>query len=106
MQNDSLTHEVFVDIKTADHLKRSFIPFLKNTGLFIPKDEHDYGIGEEVWINLKLSDETNVIRFLTKVIWLPAKQITDPFTKGIGVEFCEPQHEFLRKKVFHVDHTE
>lgn len=99
MQNQRTLHEVELEINNREILKQNFISFLKNGGLFIPKDGYDYTIGEELQIKLKLFDEPDIFEFIAKVIWLPAKEITDPFTRGIGIEFCEPHHETLRNKL-------
>lgn len=88
---------IFLELKTLTALKNSYIPFLKEGGLFIPQNLH-VDLGDKIPLTLMLLDEMTPYQLVTAVIWLPANDITDPFSKGIGVEFCDASSN-LRSKI-------
>jgi len=55
-------------IEDKPALYAAFMPFIKNGGLFIPTDRH-YRIGDEVFLLLRLMDESERIPIVGKVVW-------------------------------------
>jgi len=76
------------DIKDQNTLYELYMPFIKNGGLFIPKSEmedHEYNIGEEVFVFLYLSFEDERLPVAAKVCWIAPKG--SQHAEGIGVQF-------------------
>jgi len=73
-------------IKDKKHLKISYMPFVKNSGLFITtKNEHN--LNDNVIIILQLLDEPEEYVIHGKVVWLNPKFTQGGHPQGIGVQF-------------------
>ena len=70
--------------KTA--LYESYMPFVKNGGLFIPTKK-TYSLGNEVFVLLSLLDESEKIPFAGRVVWITPKGAQGNRQAGIGVRF-------------------
>ncbi len=74
-----------VSIKDARTLTAAFMPFLKRGGLFVPT-QNDYGMGDEVFLVLKLlTDEQFAVA--GTVSWITPSGAQSSRTKGVGVQF-------------------
>lgn len=86
-------------IKDKGALYAAYMPFLKHGGLFIPTNK-DYQLGDEVFMLLKLMDETEKLPVVGKVVWLTPKGAQGNRVAGIGVEFADDQDGGnVRKKI-------
>ena len=86
-------------IKDKGALYAAYMPFIKNGGLFIPTNK-DYKLGDEVFMLLKLMDETEKLPVVGKVVWLTPKGAQGNRVAGIGVEFADDQDGGnVRKKI-------
>ncbi len=86
-------------IKDKGALYAAYMPFVKNGGLFIPTNK-DYKLGDEVFMLLKLMDETEKLPIVGKVIWVTPKGAQGNRVAGIGVQFASDQDgENARKKI-------
>ncbi len=86
-------------IKDKGALYSAYMPFVKNGGLFIPTNK-DYKLGDEVFMLLKLMDETEKLPIVGKVIWVTPKGAQGNRVAGIGVQFAADQDgENARKKI-------
>lgn len=86
-------------IKDKGALYAAYMPFIKNGGLFIPTNK-DYRLGDEVFMLLKLMDETEKLPVVGKVVWLTPKGAQGNRVAGIGVEFADDQDGGnVRKKI-------
>ena len=86
-------------IKDKGALYAAYMPFVKNGGLFIPTNK-DYKLGDEVFMLLKLMDETEKLPIVGKVIWMTPKGAQGNRVAGIGVQFASDQDgEAARKKI-------
>lgn len=83
-----------------DMLYHSFMPFLKNGGLFIPTNQ-PYQIGEEVSVLLSLLDEPDKIPVSGTVVWVTPKGAQNNKTAGIGVQFnlVDDSKNTIRSKI-------
>lgn len=79
-----------LSLKISDQnmLYHSFMPFLKNGGLFIPTNK-TYEMGEEVFILLTLLDEAEKIPVAGTIAWLTPMGAQGNQVAGIGVHFSE-----------------
>lgn len=86
-------------IKTQFELNLSYMPFIKNGGIFIP-NSNNYSLNEHVIIELTLPghDERHIIQ--GKVIWINPKNALYQICPGIGVEFtgdnAKQIHELIK----------
>lgn len=77
-------------IKDKGALYAAYMPFINNGGLFIPTNK-DYTLGQEVFMLLKLMDETEKLPVVGKVIWVTPKGAQGNRVAGIGVQFASDQ---------------
>lgn len=75
-----------LSIKDKSVLYASYMPFLKNGGLFIPTSK-SYKLGDEIFILLTLMDEPEKIPVPGKVVWITPTGAQGNRAAGIGVQF-------------------
>lgn len=86
-------------IKDKGALYAAYMPFVLNGGLFIPTNK-DYKLGDEVFMLLKLMDESEKLPVVGKVIWVTPKGAQGNRVAGIGVQFAADQDGGnVRKKI-------
>ncbi|MDX1253034.1 MAG: PilZ domain-containing protein [Gammaproteobacteria bacterium] len=86
-------------IKDKNALYASYMPYVKNGGLFIPTSK-PYRIGDEVFMLLTLMDETEKIPVAGRVVWITPKGAQSNKIAGIGVQFGGDQgSDTARKKI-------
>ncbi|OMH32662.1 PilZ domain-containing protein [Motiliproteus sp. MSK22-1] len=72
-------------IKSKDELYRSYMPFIKNGGLFVTT-QRSYQMGEEVFMLLDLMDEPDKIPVTGKVVWVTPRGAQGGNQTGIGIQ--------------------
>ena len=72
-------------IKTKDELYRSYMPFIKNGGVFVAT-QRDYQLGEEVFMLLDLMEEPDKIPVSGKVVWVTPRGAQGGKMAGIGIQ--------------------
>ncbi len=87
-----------LNIRDKSSLYASYMPFIKNGGLFIPTPK-DYRIGDEVFMLLTLMDSKERIPVAGKVVWVTPKGAQGNRTAGIGVQFSELDKGATRNKI-------
>ena len=85
-------------IKDKGSLYASYIPFVKNGGLFIPTTK-TFSLGEEVFILLTLMEDAERIPVAGNVIWITPQGAQGNRTTGIGVQFSEQDGGDTRTKI-------
>lgn len=86
-------------IKDKGALYAAYMPFVKNGGLFVPTNK-DYKLGEEVFMLLRLMEETEKLPIVGKVIWVTPTGAEGNRVAGIGVQFADDQDgQNARKKI-------
>lgn len=75
-------------IKDKNALYQSYMPFLKNGGLFVPTTK-SYQLGDEVFLLLTLMDSAERVPVAGKVAWVTPTGAQGNRTAGIGVQFNE-----------------
>lgn len=71
-------------------LYAAYMPFIKNGGLFIPTNKN-FVPGDEVFMLLKLMDETDKIPVAGTVVWITPKGAQGNRAAGIGVQFNDTE---------------
>ena len=79
-------------------MHQSYMPFLKNGGLYIPTPKK-YDIGNEVFILVKFPDSNERVPGVGSVVWVNrTPSVSKP--SGIGIHFSETnENESLKTKI-------
>lgn len=83
-------------IKSKDELYRSYMPYIKNGGLFVTT-QRDYHLGEEVFMLLDLMEETDKIPVSGKVIWVTPRGAQGGKKAGIGIQLSADDNSVVSK---------
>lgn len=75
-------------IKDKAVLYQTYMPFLKNGGLFLPTNKK-YKMGDEVFILLSLMDEPEKIPVAGKVCWITPPGAQGNRAPGVGIHFTD-----------------
>ena len=73
-------------IKDKAVLYSSYMPFIKNGGLFIPSNK-THKLGSEIFLLLNLMDEPEKIPVAGKIIWITPNGAQGTRASGVGVQF-------------------
>ena len=85
-------------IRDKSALYASYMPFIKNGGLFIPTAK-PYKLGDEVFMLLTLMDSKEKIPVAGHVIWVTPQGAQGSRTAGIGIQFSEKDSGVARNKI-------
>lgn len=85
-------------ISDRSTLYASFMPFVRNGGLFIPTTKR-YQLGDEIFLLLQLMDEPDRIPVAGKVIWVTPAGAEGNRTVGVGVQFSDQDKGAVRHKI-------
>lgn len=85
-------------IRDKSALYASYMPFIKNGGLFIPTAK-PYKLGDEVFMLLTLMDSKEKLPVAGRVVWITPKGAQSNKTSGIGVQFSELDKGATRSKI-------
>ncbi|MBK1719475.1 PilZ domain-containing protein [Thiocystis violacea] len=85
-------------IKDRSALYASFMPFIKNGGLFIPTTKN-YQLGDEIFLLLQLMEESDRIPVAGKVVWLTPPGAEGNRSIGVGVQFSDQDKGAARRKI-------
>jgi len=72
-------------IKDPVELNLSFMPFIKNGGLFIPTID-TYALGDKVTVDLLLPGKKDNLSIEGKVVWISPKNALHHVLAGIGIQ--------------------
>ena len=87
-----------LNIKDKSALYVSYMPFIKNGGLFIPTTR-DSKLGDEVFLLLTLMDSAERLPVAGKVVWVTPKGAQGKRQQGIGVQFSTQDGGATVKKI-------
>ena len=85
-------------IKDRNALYQSYMPFVKNGGLFIPTTKR-YQLGDEIFLLLQLMEEPDRIPVAGRVVWVTPVGAEGNRTVGVGVQFSEQDKGVARRKI-------
>jgi len=86
------------EIPDRHALYLSYMPFVRNGGLFIPTDR-PYRIGDEVFVLVQLSEEGERLPVAGRVVWVTPNGAQGKRQAGIGVQFSEQDAGATQKKI-------
>ncbi len=85
--NDNSRNSVIsIAIKDKQALYMSYMPYVENGGLFVPTKK-DYSLGDEIFLLVKIMDETEPVQISGKIIWISPPGALGNRPQGIGVQF-------------------
>jgi type IV pilus assembly protein PilZ len=88
--NDSLAKPrnsvISIAIKDKQALYMSYMPFIENGGLFVPTQK-DYGLGDEMFLLVKIMDEIEPVHISGTVVWVSPPGALGNRPRGVGVQF-------------------
>ena len=85
-------------IRDKSALYASYMPFIKNGGLFIPTSKA-YKLGDEVFMLVSLMDEKEKMPIAGRIVWITPKGAQGNRTAGIGVQFSDQDNGDTQKKI-------
>ena len=75
-----------LSITSKSALYASYMPFLKNGGIFLPTNR-TYKLGDEVFLLLQLMDDPAKLPIAGTVVWVTPAGAQGGKQQGVGVEF-------------------
>lgn len=81
-------------------LYSSYMSFTQNGGLFVPT-AHTYEIGDEVFMLIKVMDDTNFAAVNGTVAWVTPAGAQGNKVPGIGVHFSQSDNGATRSNIEH-----
>jgi type IV pilus assembly protein PilZ len=88
-------------IRDKSALYASYMPFVRNGGLFIPTTK-SYKLGDEVFMLLTLMEDKEKVPIAGKVVWVTPTGAQGNRTAGIGVQFSDLDKGQTRNKIENV----
>ena len=85
-------------IRDKSALYATYMPFVKNGGLFIPTSK-SYKIGDEIFMLLTLTDSKEKLPIAGRVVWITPVGAQGNRNVGIGVQFSELDNGSTRSKI-------
>ncbi len=87
-----------LSIRDKSALYVSYMPFIKNGGLFIPTTK-PYSLGDEVFMLLSLMESKEKLPIAGRIVWITPKGSQGNRTAGIGVQFSELDKGATKNKI-------
>lgn len=85
-------------VRDKNTLYASYMPFLKNGGIFIPTDK-PFELGDEVFLLLSLMDEAERFPVTGKVVWITPRTTPGGRPIGIGIQFSGVEGAKVQQKI-------
>lgn len=79
-------------------LNLSYMPFIKDGGLFIPTSQ-SFPLGKSIIVNLKLPGLKENLQIEGKVVWITPKHSLHQVLAGIGIQFTGANTQATRTKI-------
>lgn len=77
---------ISIAIKDKQALYMSYMPYVKNGGLFVPSKK-DHNLGDELFLLVQIMDLEEPIHITGKVIWISPPGALGNRPRGVGVQF-------------------
>ena len=87
-----------LSIKDKASLYASYMPYVKNGGLFIPTTK-SYTLGDEIFMLLTLMDDNDRLPVAGKIIWMTPVGAQGNRATGVGVQFSPQDKGQTRNKI-------
>ena len=94
--NNNLTLDYI--IKDPLELNLSYMPFIKDGGLFIPTQE-SFSLGTPIIVNLQLPGLKESLVLEGRIIWITPKNSLHQVLPGIGIQFTGKNTQDVRTQI-------
>lgn len=81
-------------------LYSSYMSFVQNGAVFVPTSR-SYGLGDEVFMLLKLMDERSPIPVSGQIVWVTPAGAQGNKSAGVGVQFSEDDNGKTKSEIEH-----
>lgn len=85
-------------IKDPVELNLSYMPFIKEGGLFVPTPQV-YNLGDRIALDLQLPGKKEALRIEGKVIWITPRNALHHVLPGIGIQFIGSNAQSIRGQI-------
>jgi type IV pilus assembly protein PilZ len=85
-------------IKDPVELNLSYMPFVKEGGLFVPTSEH-FSLGDQVVVDLQLPSKKEILKITGKVVWISPRNALHYVLPGIGIQFIGTDAKVIRSQI-------
>jgi type IV pilus assembly protein PilZ len=85
-------------LKNQLELNLSYMPFIKDGGLFVPSNE-TFSISEKITLNLQLPGQKESHLIEGKVIWITPKNALYQIFPGVGVQFIGDNAKSIHEQI-------
>ena len=86
------------EIRDPVELNLSYMPFIKDGGLFIPNSEA-HELGNPILLDLQLPGKKDSIRIEGKVVWITPSNALHHVLAGIGIQFTGANATTIRAQI-------
>lgn len=93
-----MTRRLSYIIKSQMELNLSFMPFIKECGLFIPTFE-TFKLGEALCLELQLPDQLETQKVDAEVVWITPPNALYQVYQGVGVQFTGEHAKSLAERI-------
>ena len=87
-----------LSIRDLGVLYASYMPFIKQGGLFIPTSRA-HQLGDEIFILLHLMNEPERVPLVGKVVWITPRQAESHKAQGIGVQLDDQEGRAVKDRI-------
>ena len=85
-ENKERSSVISIAIKDKQALYMSYMPFVKNGGLFVPTKK-DYNLGDELFLLVKIMEEPEPVQISGRIVWISPPGALGNRPRGVGVQF-------------------
>ena len=91
-------HQLELNITNKNELLATYMPFIKNGGLFVRTHE-SFQLGQMVSLNLKLWCLTEPVSITGKIVWITPLHAQGSRPSGIGVQIIQEGTKHLKDTI-------
>lgn len=86
VDNKDRSSVISIAIKDKQALYMSYMPYVRNGGLFVPTKK-DYNLGDEMFLLVQIMDEPEPLQISGEVVWISPPGALGNRPRGVGVQF-------------------
>jgi type IV pilus assembly protein PilZ len=101
-----MTIEIQHEFDNQLELNYSYMPFIKNGGIFIPTRNTNLNLGDEVQLSIKIPGHTEFDQVKAKVVWITPENAINHIYSGVGFQLIGENSATLNDKItLNLDNT-
>lgn len=95
---ESNVTELTYTITDPLELNLSYMPFIKEGGMFIPTNQN-FALGDEVLLMLQLPGKKDPMKIIGRVVWVTPKNALHHVSSGVGIQFIGDNAKAIKNEV-------